>query len=167
MKKILVILCAAAVLAGCGSKEAAPAETAPAETQAAEIANPWSDAKDLAEAAEISGVPFELQDQIGEYKVTGIRSMEGLTEIIYSDGKDELRVRKGTGTEDNSGDMNEYSENSTELLAGAEIEYQRSGKDGLVNRVWWTDGTYAWSMTSLNGIEPADISAIMKIVYNS
>ena len=66
----------------------------------------------------------------------------------YSNGINEIRVRKGKGTDDISGDYNVYKNVSEKKIGENTVTLKGSG-DG-VNSAVWTDGTYSYSIYSEN-----------------
>ena len=55
-----------------------------------------------------------------------------------------LRIRKAVGTDDISGDYNEYKEEN--VVKVGELEVTEKGNDGNISVASWTDGTYSYSI---------------------
>ena len=88
---------------------------------------------------ELTGLPFAVEQQ--EY----LSYWNELAEIRYIGETENLRYRKSLGTQDNSGDYNEYSQETTVPLSGCTVTL-KGGTDGYVLAIW-TDGTYAYSVS--------------------
>lgn len=116
------------------------------DTPSVGIANPWSEYSSVSKAAKAAGVPFKAPKKLGSHKLTTILAMKGLVDLRYTKGNNEICVRKGTGTDDVSGDYNEYKSVTTSDIMGIPVEIRSNGKG--INGVVWTDGTYSYSITS-------------------
>lgn len=88
---------------------------------------------------ELTGLPFAVEQQ--EYR----SYWNELAEIRYIGGNESLCYRKSLGTQDNSGDYDEYSQKTTVPLSGCTVTL-KGGTDGYVLAIW-TDGTYAYSVS--------------------
>lgn len=91
------------------------------------------------EVSDIQGLPFEPQMTV--YASIGTN----LAQIEYQNGNTSVCYRKSPGTEDNSGDYNQYGNIDTVLVEDIQVELRGTG-DGYVLAVW-TDGTYAYSLS--------------------
>lgn len=91
------------------------------------------------EVSDIQGLPFEPQTVI--YASIGT----DLAQIEYQNGDTSACYRKSPGTEDNSGDYNQYEQVDTVTAGDQQVEL-RGTDDGYVLAVW-TDGTYAYSLS--------------------
>ena len=135
------------------------ADTADGST---EIANPYVDCETLEEAGELAGfdisVPIEID---GGYTQGTIQAVENeMIQVIYTtEAGEEITLRKGTGTEDISGDYNEYAEENTLDVDGTSVTAR--GSDGLVYAATWTDGTYTYAITASAGLESDSVSALV------
>lgn len=170
MKKLIVIvLCAvmASMLAACGfrynvttpegsTSQSVNASASQANEQeqiseqslgGAQIPNPFVDCKTLEGAQELAGFDISLPDNMPEgYSQSGIRAVKNtMIEIIYNNGSDEIRIRKGTGSEDISGAYNEYTEADTVTVGSLQVTMK--GSDGKVNVAVWFNGGYAFAVT--------------------
>ncbi len=88
---------------------------------------------------ELTGIPFPVeQTQYVSY-------WENLAEIEYSDGADALCYRKSQGTEDNSGDYNDYPRQEA-LEVGGNAVTLKGAEEGFTLATW-TDGSYAYSVS--------------------
>ena len=95
------------------------------------LANPWSDAADLAEAAKGAGldgfsVPEEAEISLGAVTVSQCRYMEGIAEATVDFPASMLTIRKGLASAaaeegDISGDYTEYAKTWTQNIKGLEV----------------------------------------------
>ena len=164
MKKVLLmsILCLAIV--ACGKKEEAKQETV--ETTNVEqkqdkpigMPNPFVEVKTLDEASKIAGFSLEAPSEYADYKTTLIEAIEDdMIEIIYFDAEkthEGLRIRKAVGTDDISGDYNEYKEEN--VVKVGELEVTEKGNDGNISVASWTDGTHSYSINVDEALLNAD-----------
>ena len=121
-------------------KEAGP------ETGMTQIANPWSEYVSAAEAAQAAGIPFAAPETLGGAKISYIQAMNGIAEVRYGT----VSIRKGSGTEDISGDYNIYAEIHAVTVADAEVTLR--GNDGKVYGAVWNDGTYSYAYYAEDGV---------------
>ncbi len=163
-KLIALSMSAALALSLCACSKTAPVSPAPSaqETQNAEnigsenvqIPNPWADCDTAADAAALAGFDFTVPEELfdGASNKT-IQAAQGeMIQVIYSDanGNEIGRVRKGAGSEDVSGDCNDYAENETADVGGVSVQLR--GTDGKVFVMTWTSGNFAYSVTTTNGM---------------
>ena len=153
MKKILLMLLLCLAIVACGKKEEVKEEVAQA-TEASQpadvgIPNPFEIVDTLDEAAKIAGFSLEAPLEYTDYRTALIQVIEDdMIEVIYFDDIEKthegLRVRKAKGTDDISGDYNEYKEEN--LVKVGELEVTEKGNDGNISIATWTDGTYSYSI---------------------
>ena len=127
-----------------------------------EIANPYVDCETLEEAGELAWFDISVPDEIdGGYTQGTIQAVENeMIQVIYTtEAGEEITLRKGTGTEDISGDYNEYAEENTLDVDGTSVTAR--GSDGLVYAATWTDGTYTYAITASAGLESDSVSALV------
>jgi hypothetical protein len=110
------------------------------------MANPWSEYSKVSEAAKAAGVSIKAPKKLGSHKLTTILAMKGLVDLRYTKDGNEICVRKGLGTDDVSGDYNEYKSVTTKEILGVPVEIRSNGKG--ISGIIWTDGTYAYSIRS-------------------
>lgn len=163
MKKQLVTLslCAALCLSmsACGNT-VQPRDNAdsPTTNQSQQIPNPWVDYNTLDDAAKAAGFDITLPEKIADSDTVSFRAMEGeMLEIIYSaDGDEIARLRKALGTDDISGEYNNYETTFTAATAnGAEITLKGNGD--LVYVATWQEGDYTYSLSIENGAASEDM----------
>ena len=140
------------------------------------IANPWSDAGTLAEAAEGAGIegfsiPEGAEISLGEVNVTEARYMEGLAEAVVEFPAVEMTIRKGNASVaedgDISGDYNEYANTWTQNIKGLEVTCFGNRKGDATKTIWKVDDT-CYSITAYGlggdtdyGLSPDDINSLI------
>ena len=69
-----------------------------------------------------------------------------MIEVIYFNDTDNegLRIRKAKGTDDISGDYNEYK--NVETVKVGDYDVTEKGDEGNIFIVTWTDGTYSYAI---------------------
>ena len=132
----------------------------------AQAGNPFTDYDTLEEAVKATGIEMSVPDSIAGYTKRRVCVMfSDMIEVSYLNdaGEDEYVIRKAKGTDDPSGDYNEYAE-TNELVVGDNTVTVK-GNDGKVSLAVWTDGTYAYSVMVVNsGISQAETEEIIKNV---
>ena len=88
---------------------------------------------------ELTGIPFPVEH------TRYVSYWENLAEIEYSGGSDTLCYRKSQGTEDNSGDYNDYPRQEA-LEVGGNAVTLKGAEEGFTLAIW-TDGSYAYSVS--------------------
>ncbi|MBR4763361.1 MAG: hypothetical protein IK087_04035 [Lachnospiraceae bacterium] len=124
----------------------ADTEEEPEET-GTQIPNPYVDYETLEEACEAAGVSLRLPDSIEGYERIDYQAIDGqMVNVIYTaaDGS-MLLIRKAKGSEDISGDYNEYEHNSEQTINDIDVQVRGNG-DTLSAAVWYDNGE-AYSMT--------------------
>lgn len=124
-----------------------------------QIPNPWQEYKTVSEAAKATGISFSAPEKIEKYTVSYVRALDGIVEVRYSNGSNEIRVRKGKGTDDISGDYNVYKNVSEKKIGGNTVTLKGNG-DG-VSSATWTDGTYSCSIFSENELTNKLVESIV------
>ena len=156
----------------------APLATAP-DTSLSE--NEYSQSEDLcyeslgsyAGENEISSID-DIEEQLGYeikvpnyvpngYEISNMSVLFGETaEINYENKTDTLCYRTGKGADDISGDYNSYE--NIETLNIDNIDRTFKGNGDLYNNVVWTDDDKTYSVTSITGIEKAEMISVVKSV---
>ena len=124
-----------------------------------QIPNPWQEYKTVSEAAKAAGISFSAPEKIEKYTVSYVRALDGIVEVRYSNGSNAIRVRKGKGTNDISGDYNVYKNVSEKKIGGNTVTLKGNG-DG-VSSATWTDGTYSCSIFSENELTNKLVESIV------
>ena len=165
MKKTLAITLAAVTLLGL----AACSNTQPASTQKADvqIQNPWTDYESPEAAEAAVGYEISIPESISGCSDKQYRAMEQdgdtMLEVIYaadSEAETEAgRVRKAPGSEDISGDYNEYAEQQS-MTVGS-VSATCKGEGGLVKLAIWTDGGYTYAVSVEDGCTADEMAALI------
>ena len=152
MKKILLISVLCLAIIACGKKEEAKQETTETtnvtQKESTQIPNPFVEVKNLDEASKIAGFSLEVPETYEDYKKQVIQAIEDdMIEVIYYDENSEhegLRIRKAKGTDDISGDYNEYKD--VETVKVGDFEIIEKGSEGNISVATWNDGTYSYAI---------------------
>ena len=156
MKKIIkntfLISTLCLTIIACGKKEEVQQEatqtTEVTQEQNIGMPNPFVEVKTLDEASKIAGFTLEVPESYEEYKERVIQAIENdMIEVIYLDeesGFEGLRIRKAKGTDDISGDYNEYKNIETVKVGDYEVTEKSDG--GNIFVATWTDGTYSYAI---------------------
>ena len=170
MKKILLISVLCLAIIACGKKEEAQQEaiqaTETTQGQSTEVPNPFIEAKNLEEASKIAGFTLSVPANYEDYKKQTIQAIENdMIEVIYLEeesGYEGLRIRKAKGTDDISGDYNEYKD--VETVKVGDVEVTEKGSDGDIAVVIWNDGTYSYAIDA--GEAKLNSEAIANLIVN-
>lgn len=162
IKKITALLLSLGLMAGvtaCGNNTAAiGADSAAQSSQQMEdseqvnMPNPWIEAESQQEAEAQAGFSVTLPTDVPKgYEGPAFQVIPGeILEADY-DGADGARlcIRKAAGTEDTSGDYNEYPECQQVTVEAAEVTMKGSG--GAVSLAVWQTGENAYSIGIYDG----------------
>lgn len=150
--------------AAAGSEESAaiggdPATLEPdvkgeADSDGVQIPSPITKYDSLEEAAAAAGFSMAVPETIDGhpeqvYQVYNVGTENVLLEVIYHGGleaESTVHIRKAPGSEDISGDYNQYSESET--LAVGDREVTMKGDDGQVHLATWTLDGYTYSVAA-------------------
>ena len=154
MKKILLMSLLCLAIVACGKKEEIKEETAEVVNTTQEqnygIPNPYEIVDTLDEASKIAGFDLSVPATYGEYKNQVINAIEDdMIEVVYFEKESEnegLRIRKAKGTDDISGDYNEYKNVETIKVGDYDVTEKSDGGNILV--ATWTDGTYSYAINT-------------------
>ena len=155
---VIMMLLTVLSLAACGGS------TDSDEPDVIGMPNPFTDFDTLAEAEKKTGLDITLPDAIGSSDKRIYRAMnDEMIEVIYMNGEDETgRVRKARGSEDISGDYNEYAETETVSVGGLDVLLK--GDVGLVKLAVWTNDGYAYSVSSEAGMTADEMMVLVSAV---
>ena len=152
MKKILLMSVLCLAIIACGKKEETKQETAETtnviQKESTQLPNPFVEVKNLDEASKIAGFTLEVPETYEDYKQQVIQAIENdMIEVIYLEeesGYEGLRIRKAKGTDDISGDYNEYR--NVETVKVGDYDVTEKGDEGNIFIATWTDGTYSYAI---------------------
>lgn len=169
MKKILLMSLLCLTIVACGKKEEAKQEAAETTNVTQEqdygVPNPYEIVDTLDEASKIAGFNLSVPATYGDYKKQVIQAIEDdMIEVIYFNDTDNegLRIRKAIGTDDISGDYNEYKD--VETVKVGDVEVTEKGSDGDIAVVIWNDGTYSYAIDA--GEAKLNSEAIANLIAN-
>lgn len=175
MKKLLIfVLCAVTAMsfAACSGGEASnpsnqasgtsgQSENAGGNTQ---IPSPFTDCDTLADAEQIAGFTLTLPDStLEDFVDVKYRAMKDeMIELICmdADGEESLRVRKGAGQEDISGDYNVYDKTNSVTVGTREVTMK--GADEVVFIAVWTDGDHSYAISASAGLSEEEMSKLVE-----
>lgn len=139
---------------------------APAETKdedGTKLNSPFTECQTLEEAAGLAGFEITVPDTVSDYETRIIRAMaDNMIEIIYEKEEDEVRIRKGAGSQNVSGDYNAYAESETVSVGDREVTLQ--GNDGTVTLATWEKGGYSYSVRASAGMASETIQSLTQEV---
>jgi len=152
MKKILLMSLLCLAIIACGKKEETKQETTTETTNVTQeqdygVPNPYEIVDTLDEASKIAGFTLSVPASYEDYKKQVIQAIEDdMIEVIYFNDTDSegLRIRKAKGTDDISGDYNEYKD--VEIVKVGDFEITEKGSEGSVSVATWNDGTYSYAI---------------------
>ena len=162
MKKVLLISLLCLAIIACGKKEEVKQEVIETgnvnKEEAFGVPNPFEIVDTLDEAAKIAGFSLETPTEYADYNSLVIQAIaDDMIEVIYFDAEkthEGLRIRKAVGTDDISGDYNEYKEEN--VVKVGELEVTEKGNDGNISVASWTDGTHSYSINVDEALLNAD-----------
>ena len=151
MKKILLMSLLCLAIIACGKKEETKQETTETTNVTQEqdygVPNPYEIVDTLDEASKIAGFTLSVPVSYEYYKKQVIQAIEDdMIEVIYFNDTDSegLRIRKAKGTDDISGDYNEYKD--VEIVKVGDFEITEKGSEGSISVATWNDGTYSYAI---------------------
>lgn len=159
MKKIIAVWMAALMLLAMAACTVKKDNQDQGHTSDQKLPNSFEDVASLEDAEKAAGFTFRAPDTLnGSDNVVYRVLTEGdkMIEIIYLKGEEEVaRIRKAPGSEDISGDYNEYAETTVAERSGISVKLK--GKDGKVMTASWNLDGYSYSLTNDSGMEAEEI----------
>ena len=156
MAALLLCISIGAALAACGNEAKSigasdAVQSASEVSEQTQIANTWVDAENHNDAQQQAGFTIQLPSSLpAEYGAPTFRVIpDDILEADYAgNGDAEICIRKAVGTDDPSGDYNQYS-GSQQMTVG-DVEVTMKGNDGGVSLAVWQDGNNAYSIGVYN-----------------
>lgn len=111
------------------------------------LPNPFIEVGSLEEAEELAGFSLKTAEKVGNYERQSIFVMEGeMIQVLYQNdaGEEGLRVRKGLGEGDLSGDYNSYKLDEEVEQDGIKIRLRGDGP--RIFAASWTKGAYSYAI---------------------
>ncbi len=133
------------------------------EDDTVQIPDPFTTCESVEEFAAVAGLELTAPESINGSNGRVYRAIKGeMAEIIYlnASGEEICRIRKASGSDDISGDYNDYSE--INMLTVDEVTVSYRGETSKVYVANWTIGQFSYSMTIENGMDTAAVSDIVK-----
>lgn len=93
-------------------------------------------------------------------QVSYVAYNDDMAEITYEQGKQSVCYRKSVGTEDNSGDWNEYAKQERVMVGELDCTLKGAEDDAYTLAVW-NDGTYAYSINVTNAMSQNDFETLI------
>lgn len=151
----IICLLMMGLAAACGTASAEEAQTTGAEETEEIIGmpNPFEEVDTLKEAAEKAGFEISVPDAPSEYPDRIIRVIEGeMIEVVYADNAkttedavyEGFRIRKAAGTDDVSGDYNDYADEKTVTVGEYSVTLRGDGETWAV--AVWTSNGYSYAV---------------------
>lgn len=163
-KRIMMILCTltVCVFTACGANNDTSKQS---EDGKNEIANPFIQCDTMEDATKVAGFEMEVPDAIGEYSKYQIEAIDkDLIQVIYQKGETSLLVRKAVGSEDISGDYNDYSETNTVTVGNLEV--MMKGEKGMVSVATWMDQDYSFAIDAQDSpMSSEEVSTLIESVH--
>lgn len=165
MKKIIaVMLCAAMMIsmAACQKNEENKTDENISSQSSVEIKNPFVGYDTIADAEKITGFGFTVPETIENYGNAQISVMnnEMIQVIFKNENGDMITFRKAKGSDDISGDYNNYTEEK--LITVDEKSVTVKGNEGKINLAVWTEDDFTYSV-SASGIPEEEITEFVKM----
>ena len=138
-----------------------PATWGPALEENVQIPSPFADCETLEEAISITGFDMVVPETLEGYDQPTFQVMSGtMIQVIYRNDKDEsVSIRKALGSDDISGDYNEYAQNDT--VSVGELAVSMKGEQELVHLATWTDGEYTYAVSVSSGLSEAAMAKLI------
>lgn len=131
---------------------------------AVQIPNPFTDCDTLDEAEKLVGFELSAPDVIGQSTGRLFRASDfDLLEVIYKQGDTETaRVRKAAGSDDISGDYNNYAYVGDISTNGMTVTV-KGEKDNISLAIWQKDG-YTYSVSVESPLSAAEMSTLVSSI---
>lgn len=126
--------------------------------------SPFSEFNSLEDAEKQTGFKLTLPEKMTEgYTPKAIETIQNdLIQVFYENGEKEILIRKAKGSDDISGDYNEYSENKKLTIGNLQVSTR--GNDGKVSVATWVDGEHTYSVSVGFENEGLEVSVITDMI---
>ena len=122
-----------------------------------QIPNPFIDCTDIAAAEELAGFTFTLPEA---YEATTIKAVEDdMIDITVLAGENEISLRKSVGTDDISGDYNQYDQTSDVVVD--DMTVTTKGADDMIQVATWNNGEYCFSIVAADGLTQDEVISLV------
>ena len=114
-----------------------------------QLPNPVNQWSTLEEAAEKTGFSLEAGQPPQGFEQAEILTIEeNLIQLTFQKGEERLVVRKGKGSEDVSGDYNEYSQVTEETLSDGRTVRLSAEEDKILLATWTENDQWSYSVSA-------------------
>ena len=127
--------------------------------------NPYAEYETLSEAEKAAGFDIAVPDSYGDYTEPYYAVIGGkILEVQYYDlGENRgMIVRKARGSEDISGDFNQYDDITETQVGGSTVTIKGNG--GKFSLAVWVSGDYSYSVSVESGIPETELIKILEII---
>ena len=130
------------------------------------LANPWQECASMAQAESLAGFSFAIDDSAlpegYSREASYIQVVEGeMLEVDYNgEHGGSICLRKAVGSDDVSGDYNEYGLTQTVRIAGHDVTLR--GADDAWYVVTWAHDGYAYAVTSTFALTTSQVEALVR-----
>jgi len=125
-------------------------------SEKAQIPNPITEYKTLAEAEKAAGYTVKTSAYFKDTAVERVATIEKLVELDYAGG---ITYRMAPGSEDPSGDYNDYASTKTLKIGAYTVTAKGDGK--TVSLATFSDGTCGYSFDFETGVSEAVLTQIV------
>lgn len=151
MKKLIALtLCAVMALSvtACSTDKPGTKDEPEKVADNVQIPNPWVDCETIADAEKLAGFTVILPKTIPEgYTQDSIEAVkDDSVQIIYKNGEEQILFRQGKGSNDISGDYNEYSDTKTLTICNLQVSIK--GNNGKISVATWVNGEYTYALSA-------------------
>ena len=124
--------------------------------------NPYAEYDTLEEAENTIGFEISVPDSYGGYTEPYYAVIEGkILEVQYYNGDDRgMVIRKSSGSEDISGDFNEFDNITETDVNGSTVTIKGSGDE--FSLALWVSGDYSYSVSVSSGISENALKEIIE-----
>lgn len=138
------------------------------EDNATQIANPFTEHKTIDNANKVLSFDAKVPSNIPSgYKVDYISTMSNdFLQIGYKDGDNEILYRMAKGSDDISGDYNEYKNIESKKVGDYSFIIRGNESDKAANLLW-TDGKYTYSLYANPEVGTDALMSIADTVVNA
>ncbi|HBQ63434.1 MAG TPA: hypothetical protein DD727_00605, partial [Clostridiales bacterium] len=125
------------------------------------VVNPWQEYTDVEALQEAVRFKVNLPARMpSQYKVEKIGSIDReVAQLTYSDGVNVIVYRTAQGSEDISGDYNEYPVQKTQTAAGMKVTLK--GRGDLIYLAVWSDQTCSYALSIPQGMAEWQVLEIL------
>lgn len=138
----------------------------PTLTSGTQIPNPFLECETLKEAEKIANFSITVPETLSKYPNRTISAIKkDMIQVVYTTkkGTHEVCMRKAVGSDDISGDSNDYTENKTFKYHGHTIHTK--GDSGKISVTTWKTKNYTYSITSTKPQTLKTIKSLIERLY--